>query len=196
MAQAGRPREFQETEVLDRGIEYFRTHGFEGGGLTGLLEYTGLSRQSLYNIFGDKKGFFDKCLVRYRLVWGERFFGKLHDPNADMGTLKGVMLGVVRFLVRDPEGNCLIVKTTMESNLSPDVVMEQIRFHSKYKESGIRAILLRECEKRGISKTEDEIDRIISLIICTIMGLHVMAKGHMGEKRMKEAVLRSLDFIF
>ena len=57
-----RPREFDETEVLEAALELFRAKGFEGTTLAELEQATGLGRASLYGAFGDKRSLFLKVL--------------------------------------------------------------------------------------------------------------------------------------
>lgn len=62
---AGRPRTFDEQVVLDRATEIFWRKGYEGTGLTALLEHIQMARQSLYNVFGDKRALFLLVLKQY-----------------------------------------------------------------------------------------------------------------------------------
>lgn len=58
------PRErcSSEPEVLDRLTDVFSTHGYAGTCLTLLQEATGLGKQSLYNIFGDKQSMYLRAI--------------------------------------------------------------------------------------------------------------------------------------
>ena len=62
---AGRPRSFDESEVLEAAMQVFWDHGFDGSSVRALEDATGLGRQSLYNTFGDKRALFEACLVHY-----------------------------------------------------------------------------------------------------------------------------------
>lgn len=53
-----RERSFSEPEVLDRLTDAFSTHGYAGTSLALLQEVTGLGKQSLYNVFGDKQSMY------------------------------------------------------------------------------------------------------------------------------------------
>ncbi len=53
-----RERAFSEPEVLDRLTDVFSTHGYTGTSLALLQEATGLGKQSLYNVFGDKQAMY------------------------------------------------------------------------------------------------------------------------------------------
>lgn len=61
----GRPRQFDEGEVLDAAIGVFSRTGFSAATLDELSDATGLSRPSLYNAFGDKEGLYRRALGRF-----------------------------------------------------------------------------------------------------------------------------------
>jgi TetR/AcrR family transcriptional repressor of nem operon len=60
-----RPKEFDETAVLDAAIECFRDRGFEATSVRDLAEGMGICGASLYNAFGDKRQLFVRALERY-----------------------------------------------------------------------------------------------------------------------------------
>src|ERR1700733_7526017 len=61
-----RPRVFEEAEVLDRAMEVFWRHGYEGASMAELTKAMGLNSPSIYAAFGSKRGLFDAVLNRYR----------------------------------------------------------------------------------------------------------------------------------
>ena len=58
----GRPRSFNSTAVLNKIRSCFAKRGFSGTSIEDLSGATGLSTQSLYNAFGDKRAMFLKTL--------------------------------------------------------------------------------------------------------------------------------------
>ena len=76
----GRPREFDESTVLEQAMTVFWRHGYDAVSLDDLQEATGLARQSLYRTFGDKHSLFLRALHLY----GEQMIGPVVDAlNAD-----------------------------------------------------------------------------------------------------------------
>jgi TetR/AcrR family transcriptional repressor of nem operon len=61
----GRPRQFDENEVLDSIIELFWDRGFENASLSDIVEAAGLNKSSLYNTFGSKDELFFAAIDRY-----------------------------------------------------------------------------------------------------------------------------------
>ena len=62
---AGRPREFDLGEALERAMNVFWLKGYDGSSLDDLQNAMGISRPSLYHAFGDKRSLFLKCLTHY-----------------------------------------------------------------------------------------------------------------------------------
>lgn len=61
-----RPREFDETMVLDAAAAVFRRHGYAATSIEQLVAATGVHRGSLYATFGSKRGLFLRALDRAR----------------------------------------------------------------------------------------------------------------------------------
>jgi len=61
----GRPRAFDEDEVLDTLIALFWEQGFEACSLNEIVDAAGLNKSSLYNAFGSKEELFITVLDRY-----------------------------------------------------------------------------------------------------------------------------------
>lgn len=64
----GRPREFDEEDVLDKVMKLFWTQGYEGTGLKDILTATGLAKGSIYKAFESKHNLYLRSLERYEAV--------------------------------------------------------------------------------------------------------------------------------
>ena len=60
-----RPREFDETAVLDAATDCFWRIGYEAASVRELAAQMGITGASLYNAFGDKRSLFRQVLRRY-----------------------------------------------------------------------------------------------------------------------------------
>ena len=60
-----RPREFDEVTALEAAIECFWDRGYEATSVRDLAGKMGISGQSLYNAYGDKRALFAQALEHY-----------------------------------------------------------------------------------------------------------------------------------
>ncbi|WP_323748094.1 TetR/AcrR family transcriptional regulator [Catenulispora rubra] len=78
----GRPRGFEEDEVLDRAIRVFWEHGYEGASMSDLTAAMGINKPSLYAVFGSKEELFRRAVVRYRDTYVAYAPATLDEPTA------------------------------------------------------------------------------------------------------------------
>lgn len=60
-----RPREFDESAVLDAAVLCFWTNGYDATSVKDLVAQTGITAASLYNAFGDKRALYGRALGHY-----------------------------------------------------------------------------------------------------------------------------------
>ncbi|RXH56164.1 TetR/AcrR family transcriptional regulator [Granulicella sibirica] len=63
--KAGRPREFDIDEALDKAMHLFWEQGYDGTSLAELAALMGITKPSLYAAFSDKQSLFEAALARY-----------------------------------------------------------------------------------------------------------------------------------
>ncbi|MGV9408418.1 TetR/AcrR family transcriptional regulator [Nocardia sp. NPDC003693] len=61
----GRPRQFDESELLDAATELFWTRGFDGTSVQDVSRATGVGNGSIYSAYGTKRGLFLAAFDRY-----------------------------------------------------------------------------------------------------------------------------------
>jgi AcrR family transcriptional regulator len=61
----GRPRTFDAEAALDRAVEVFWRHGYEGTAVSELTAAMGVNKPSLYAVFGTKEQLFHQVVKRY-----------------------------------------------------------------------------------------------------------------------------------
>jgi TetR/AcrR family transcriptional repressor of nem operon len=60
-----RPIEYDKEAVLNNAMQLFWKKGYEATSMKELVDVTGLTTRSMYNIFGSKNGLFEACLDWY-----------------------------------------------------------------------------------------------------------------------------------
>jgi TetR/AcrR family transcriptional repressor of nem operon len=110
-----RPREFDESAVLDAAVECFWQRGFEATSVRDLTEQMGITGASLYNAFGDKRALYLRALnhyldqtVRERIA---RLEGSLPPRAAMIAFLEEV---IDRSLKDRSRRGCMLVNSALE----------------------------------------------------------------------------------
>jgi len=111
----GRPKEFDRSDALASATECFWANGYEASGVTDLLDCMGISRQSAYDTFGDKRKLFEAALEAYSERVGAEMRRVLTDERQ---TPLGRVRQFLRMLGKRTAGGdgrgCLITNTIVE----------------------------------------------------------------------------------
>jgi TetR/AcrR family transcriptional repressor of nem operon len=123
-----RPREFDETTVLEAAMNCFWAQGFEQTSVRDLAEWMGITGASLYNAFGDKRSLYRRAFVYYlaqtvhdRVARLEKlppalairtFFDEIIERSVDDERRRGCMLvnAALELAPYDPEFRNLVAE--------------------------------------------------------------------------------------
>ncbi|VTR94507.1 family transcriptional regulator : Transcriptional regulator, TetR family OS=Anaeromyxobacter sp. (strain Fw109-5) GN=Anae109_3254 PE=4 SV=1: TetR_N [Gemmata massiliana] len=136
----GRPRKFDIDEALDRALEVFWRHGYEGATIPDLTRAMGINRPSLYAAFGKKEALFRKALERYQNGPIAFVHLALAEPTARKVTER-LLCGAVQ-LVTDtskPRG-CMVVQGALACGDDAEPIRRAL---TEYREAGFTAIRAR-----------------------------------------------------
>ena len=179
--QRGRPREYDEEQVIERAMQVFWTEGYHATSLPGLLAATKLSRGSLYAAFGDKHGIFLRALDRYidqALARTDR------ELSATPDALANIQLCIDGYLART-EGEagkrgCLVVATAMEMAAHDKEVAARIGRFFKLMEARLSMALTRARQEGTIASDVDP-QAFAHMLICLLEGIRVIRKVASGN---------------
>lgn len=120
---AGRPRSFDEQDVLERATRVFWEQGYEATSVADLERATGLGRQSLYNAFGGKRALFQACLRHYEQTRAGGFADCLAAAPDPLAAVEAVVRSwATSARAADCKG-CLLLNTVSEfGGRDPDLL--------------------------------------------------------------------------
>lgn len=123
----GRPREFDEDEVLDRALDVFWERGYEATSVSDLMKATGLAKGSLYKAFGDKRQLFLRALERY-LEQGRDGLGDIASADSAKAALRFWLTNIVSMATcTGVRKGCLAVNCTVELAPHDDELRDVLR---------------------------------------------------------------------
>lgn len=175
-----RAKEFDEAEVLDQALELFRARGFKHTSFADLVGELGVSRQSLYDTYGDKQTLYQTALKRYldRALNGIR--RKLEDPAPIREVLTGLFDALVAGGCSNGSPGCFMVNSMVE--LSPHDADTRALAQTHAREiEGLFVSRLSAAQRKGeIAKSKDPV-ALARFLYHTMLGLSVASRA-LGER--------------
>lgn len=189
----GRPRQFDPDEALDRAMEVFWRHGYEGATLPALTEAMGINRPSLYAAFGSKEELFRKALERY--VTGPAGYVReaLARPTA-CEAIEQLFASAIR-LVTDPKHprGCLVVQGALSCGEAAESVRREL---AAVRAEGLDLIRerLKQAQRDGELSQDVDCADLARFVATVVHGLGVQAASGATRKqleRVAEIALRA-----
>jgi len=178
---AGRPREFDIDEALDKAITVFSEQGYHGTSISDLRDAMGLTAGSLYKAFKDKHAIFLASFDRYKQVRNTLLDEELEKAENGRD-------GVYRMLAFYAEGahgeggrrGCLAVGTAVELAIFDDEAARRVERSMDRFETTFEALIRRGQGDGSINRSIDA-NATARLLLSVVQGLRVLGKTSPGR---------------
>lgn len=174
-----RTKEFDEAEVLDQAVELFRARGFQATSFSDLTSELRISRQSLYDTYGDKQTLFHAALTRYRLRALDYIGRMLATPGPIRPVLDQLFQGVVAGACSSGSPGCFMVNSMVEMAPHDDAIRAMAIAHARDVE-GLFAARLSAAQRTGDLSPDKDPTALARYLNHTLLGLGVAARA-LGE---------------
>lgn len=171
-----RTKEFEREAVLQKAIQVFAEHGYEGTSTELLMRAMGISRQSMYDTFGDKRRLYLEALRYYNIASVSEIIRTL---NAAAAPMKGIEAALLAFATETGHGapaSCLGVSAICEFGRSdPEVSL----INDATAQMVVSAFEQRVGDARRCGDAAAEIDGAVAaqFLLATISGMKIAARG-------------------
>lgn len=183
--ERGRPRNFDPDTALDRALEVFWRHGFQAASLADLTAAMGLSKPSLYAVFGDKESLYLKALERYVALQVEQHVA-IFDTEPDARQALEKFLRTMAAMLADPTlpCGCLIVSGMADCGMSstPPAIELALRKAVQGSEARLRRQFVR-AQRDAQLAPDISAEDLAAFFTSLLAGLGILAKS--GAKRAK-----------
>lgn len=188
-----RTKEFDESQVLDRALEMFRSRGFKATSFTDLTAALGVNRQSLYDTYGDKEALFLAALKRYLESSAKGLRKHLADPAPVQQVLEALFAHWIRQHSENATPGCLLVNTVVE--LAPTEAAHALATsHARYVES-LLARRLALAQQSGEIGPEENPEILARFFHHTLLGIAVAARAHEKPERLLQTARSALRIL-
>ena len=171
-----RPKEFDRDTALQQAVDVFCDHGYDGTSTEELLRAMDISRQSLYDTFGDKRQLYLQALQQYV---ADSVGEQIRALNSSPSSLKGVEAVLQAFVAKAggvEAPGCLGIGATCEFGVSDREVTALISTADKALQSSLER-RIDEGKDAGEIGADIDARAAAQFIKATFAGIKVAARG-------------------
>ncbi len=173
----GRPRAFEDDDVVERAMEAFWIHGYANTSPAQLAECTGIAKGSLYNAFGSKRELFERALDRYDRMGAEMTTDFMSRPGSTREVIGDYLRNLADSDVVDPGRGCLVANTALELG-GHDAEIDRLLRTITERNLTILADRIDQGRRDGDVSRDTDPRVAAEFLMNTVAGLRIMAKSY------------------
>lgn len=190
-----RVKEFDEAVVLDQALEIFRARGFRHTSFDDLTDGLRVSRQSLYDTYGDKNALYHAALKRYLDRSLDLMGRKMADPAPIREVLGGFFEAMLAGVCSKGSPGCPMVNSMVEQAPHEADIRALAQTHARSVQDLFEARLVAAQRKGEISKSKDPA-ALARFFYHTMLGLSVATRALGDPEPLRSSIriaLQTLD---
>ncbi|WP_438007566.1 TetR/AcrR family transcriptional regulator [Sorangium sp. So ce321] len=190
-----RPKEFDVESALERSMDLFLERGYEATSMSDLVGHLGISRQSLYDTFGDKQAIYIAALELWRDQQNQSFLQLLGSDEPIRSVVRRVFEG---FIQQDLDGErsrgCAMVNAIVQPSSSDETIARLVSDNARSLEAAW-AKRLREAQERGEIGAHHDPVALGRFFASALSGLRVTARTTRDRQALEDVMRVALGVL-
>ena len=179
-----RPKEFDRDEALQAAIGVFCEKGYAAASTDELMRAMSISRQSMYDTFGDKRQLYLEAFRRYVADSIDEQIGYLEKSSSPLAGIEKMLLAFAARTERDGIVGCMGVNAICEFGRSDPEVTSLGDTEGTRLTAALERALRQAKTKKEIGKTLKE-SAAAQFLQATLSGMKVAAKAGADSQTLK-----------
>ncbi|RWB30159.1 MULTISPECIES: TetR/AcrR family transcriptional regulator [unclassified Mesorhizobium] len=193
---AGRPREFDRDQALEKARDAFWTRGYEGTSMADLVSVLGLASPRIYAAFGSKESLFREAVALYEANEGGFATRALAEEPTARQVIERMLREAVETYTRPgrPQG-CMVVSAATNCAVENDSVLHWLAEHRLARTASI-VERLKQGVRDGELQPDTDAETLGDYYATLMHGLSVQARDGVPKERLHALVtvaMQSLD---
>lgn len=171
-----RPRQFDRDQALLQAIRVFCDKGFAAASTEELMTAMGLSRQSMYNAFGDKRQLYIEAMQQYQANSVSDLIWRLAKDATPLDSLRNMLLSFASRAEREGTTGCMGVNAICEFGVS-DEELNRLNAGAGRTLLAALARTLNQAVEQAQIPADTDIAGACDFLLSTLNGMKVSAKS-------------------
>ena len=178
----GRPRQFDEAEVLQGAMDVFWRKGYEGTSMSDLMAATGLHKGSLYQAFGNKHQLYIRALQDYIANMAAKMGGIVNGAESGVEGIRAAMYHHIDMGACEDGVNsgCMALNSLVEDAQHDEDIMAVLGTAYEMRMRLIGEAVAR-AQGEGDLRGDIPVERLANIIASLEAGLLAELKGPLDE---------------
>jgi TetR/AcrR family transcriptional repressor of nem operon len=170
-----RPKGFDPQQALNAAMLQFWEAGYEGSSMQDLVDRMGISRQSLYDTYGNKRDLFQQSLRRYDRDVIQPKIALLSQPDVDPYEAVRAHLETIAIGAQGMPLGCLLVRAATEFSPDDAELAQQLDEVVRSMHQALTRLIERGQQLGQFDRRRAAAD-LAGSVIAASMGLHLMGR--------------------
>ena len=182
------PRSFDTDDAIEKAMQVFWTHGYEGASLPELLDGMGLTRGSLYKAFTDKKTLFLRVLEHYEGKAVQAGVTLLTDSAIPDGAdrIMAMFTNSYRAVTEGDQRGCLLCTAAAGPSMYDDDIAAAVSQGLRALRDGMDTAL--KASPKHQAWLPEERGALADMLLAQYVGLRTMARARIAPDMLRNAV--------
>jgi TetR/AcrR family transcriptional repressor of nem operon len=187
-----RTKAFNPDEALQQALDTFWRLGYEQTSLELLMEAMKLSRQSIYDTFGDKRALYFKAMALYRKQTTTALRQLFAQETSVHEAFRKLFTSMANETKAQHERGCLLMSANLSRSLDDKEMRTFLRSNQREVE-GIFRNAFQNAQKRGELSPKKNPEALASFFVSTIQGMRSVARLNHSRKELEHIAQVALN---
>jgi TetR/AcrR family transcriptional regulator, transcriptional repressor for nem operon len=180
-----RPKEFNQDQALRQAIALLSRQGFAATSTDDLMHVMGISRQSMYDTFGDKRALFLEALEFYVTESVRRIQVELEKPGPPLSAVTNALVTFAERKDMASSNGCMGLNAISEFGERDADVTRISRIAARSQRDTLIRVL-KKAKEQGEMDPNSDIDSAVDFLECTFAGIRMVAKAGKSRRALRE----------
>lgn len=192
---AGRPRHYQEEELILKATEVFWQKGYAAASAQDLMKAMDIGQGSFYRVFpGGKKELYQKTIKSFLANSIKVFYNKLEESENPLEFIKDFFYAIPRRTIQKKQDGCYLGNAVVElSNLDEETKLISAKQLNIMKDGFEKALNI--AQSKGLLST-DYSPKLLALYLINLWnGINVTQRMYSDKKHMLDLLKLNLKIL-
>ena len=169
--KSGRPVSISKHTITKKCLDFYLLNGIDNKSFNNVIKYTGVSKGSIYRLYGNEDSLQKSALVEYyKTVMTQR----LKEFNSKDATLKNIIMDITSGLITNRYKACFYHRSRVEKYKLGKEVKKIILKIDVEVQKAIKILIKKELYERKKKIDNDEVNNVVNFILNGITTINLL----------------------